>query len=228
MPAFAQDSDWDFDVSIYLFAAETDTSAATPAGTIDSTLSFSDALSDLKMGFMGAFGASNGQWSFVLDYLYYDLGSDLAVKGPRVTAGNADLTIQIMNGYAGYRIYDNGTTKADLVGGLRWFDVQSDLSLTTAAGAFNRSDDTSWTFGLVGARLQQQLAPRWQGTVFVDYGGFSSDDQTWQVLLTADYAINDDWAVRGGYRYLAVEHGTDRGDFSFRQSGPVLAAVYKF
>jgi hypothetical protein len=38
------------------------------------------------------------------------------------------------------------------------------------------------------------------GRSFFDYGGFSSDSETWQSLITADYTLNDTWILRGGYR----------------------------
>jgi len=62
-PVGAQQSDWSYEASIYLFMPETDVSLSTPMGTIDGTLSFSDALDNLDLAFMGAFAASNGSCS---------------------------------------------------------------------------------------------------------------------------------------------------------------------
>jgi opacity protein-like surface antigen len=65
--------------------------------------------------------------------------------------------------------------------------------------------------------------------VFVDYGGFDGDDETWQAMLTADYAINESWMIRAGYRYLTADHEVDDGrTMSFTQSGPVIGVTYRF
>lgn len=60
--ASAQQSDWSYEATIYLFMPETETSLGTPMGTLDGTLSFSDALENLDFAFMGAFSATNGRW----------------------------------------------------------------------------------------------------------------------------------------------------------------------
>jgi hypothetical protein len=54
---------------------------------------------------------------------------------------------------------------------------------------------------------------------FFDYGGFSGDSETWQALITADYTLNENWILRGGYRYISVDHTTKGNDFGFSQSG---------
>ena len=48
------------------------------------------------------------------------------------------------------------------------------------------------------------------------------------MLLTVDYAINDAWVLRGGYRYISVENVNDGNSYSFEQSGPVFGATYRF
>ena len=47
--ALSQQSDWSYSATIYLFTPETEVSLDTPAGTLDSTLSFSDALENLDL-----------------------------------------------------------------------------------------------------------------------------------------------------------------------------------
>lgn len=81
---------------------------------------------------------------------------------------------------------------------------------------------------MIGVRARVAFSDKWSGTGFLDYGGFRSDSKTWQVLLTADYAINDRWLLRGGYRYISFDHDINGNDFSFHQSGPVIGATYRF
>ena len=59
--AQAQAQEWNYSGSIYLFTAET----TTGVGDQSATLSFSDALDNLNMAFMGAFEANNGQWDLL-------------------------------------------------------------------------------------------------------------------------------------------------------------------
>jgi len=91
------------------------------------------------------------------------------------------------------------------------------------------SVNENWVDPVVGVRAQFELSEKWSGTVFADYGGFRSGSETWQVLLTADYNINENWVARVGYRHIAVDHDLKNGTaFSFDQSGPMFGATYRF
>ncbi len=227
--ALAQQSDWSYEASIYLFMPETETSLTTPRGTLDGTLSFSDALDNLDFAFMAAFAASNGRWSLLADYNYTDLSFSSDTPGPASSGLDTSFTTQYLSGYVGYRVYGDQTANVDIVGGFRWFSTKTDFELLPGAAPGRRTTvDASWTDPVIGARARVKFSDKWSGTGFVDYGGFRSGSETWQVLLTADYAINDRWLIRGGYRYISFDHDIDGNDFKFDQSGPLLGATYRF
>lgn len=227
-PANAQQGDWQYDASLYMYMAETTNRITTPVRTIESTLSFKDALKNLDGTFMGSFGASNGRWSFLLDYMYTDLSFSNPTPGPIFTGINTSLTLKVLNGYAAYRVYDDPSVQLDLAAGFRWFDVSSALTLVPVPPGGTNATSDDWVDPVIGFRARMQFSDRWTGTAFFDYGGFQSGEETWQALLTADFAINDNWLVRGGYRYLTVDHRTGANTLSITQSGPILGVTYRF
>lgn len=228
-PAVAQQNDWNYEASIYLFAPDTTTTIATPARTIEGKLSFSDALSNLDFAFMGAFGASNGRWSFLADYMYTDLSFGSPPPGPAFASVDTSMTTQFLNGYVAYRVYDEPDVQVDLAGGFRWFGVKSSMTLQPVPPGGTNTINDSWVDPVIGVRVRFAMSEKWAGTAFFDYGGFQSGEETWQALLTADYALNDNWVLRGGYRYLTVDHATNNtGSFSLTQSGLILGATYRF
>lgn len=224
--ANAQSANWEYEASIYLFTPETKTSISNSNFSAEGTLSFSDALSNLDFAFMGSFGASNGRWSVLGDYMYTDLSFGSTAPGPAGSDVDSKLKTQILNGYLAYRIYQAPTVQLDLAGGFRWFNTQTDLTVTPPGAS--ASVDESWIDPVIGARARFEIAKNWSGTAFFDYGGFSSDSETWQVLLTIDYALSDSWSLRGGYRYISVDHDISGTDFKFSQSGPIFGATYRF
>ncbi len=227
--ALAQQSDWSYEASIYLFMPETETSLSTPMGTLDGTLSFSDALDNLDFAFMAAFAATNGRWSLLADYNYTNLSFSSDTPGPASSGLDTSFTTQFLSGYVGYRVYEDQTANVDIVGGFRWFSTETDFELQPGVAPGRRTTvDSSWTDPVIGARARVKFSDKWSGTGFVDYGGFRSGSETWQVLLTADYAINDRWLIRGGYRYISFDHDIDGNDFKFDQSGPLIGATYRF
>lgn len=228
-PAFAQQGNWNYEATVYLFMPETKTSISSPTGSLDGSLSFSDALSNLDFAFMGAFGASNGRWSVLGDYMYTDLSFGNATPGAAFGNLNSELSTQILNGYVAYRFYENAVAQIDVAGGFRWFSTETNLTLTPglAAGRSSSVDD-DWVDPVIGVRARVALSDRWASTAFFDYGGFSSGSETWQALITADYALNENWLLRGGYRYISVDHTTNGNNFEFSQSGLMFGATYRF
>lgn len=228
--ANAQDGRWDYTASVYMFMAETTTGISGPGGgSVESTLKFSDALSNLDFAFMGTFEASNGRWSAIADYMYTDLSFSGDTPGPTFTGADTSVSTQVLSGYLLYRVLDNADVAVDIGGGFRWFKADAGITLTGGPSpAPSRSFNNDWTDPLLAARVRFPIAPRWFGTAAVDYGGFSGDSETWQVLLTAGYEINDNWVVRGGYRYLSVDQTIDGSSLSMSQSGPVLGVSYRF
>lgn len=227
--ARAQQGDWSYQATIYLFMPETKTGLDTPAGGVEGTLSFSDALSNLDLAFMGTFSATNGRWTLLADYNYTDLSFGTDTPGPIFSGLDTSATTQFLSAYLGYRVYEDPTVQLDLAGGLRWFSTETTFTLRPGSAPGGTSSvDNSWTDAVIAARARFVLSERWTGTAFFDYGGFQSDSETWQVLLTADYALNERWLIRGGYRYISFDHVLNGNDFTFSQSGPVIGATYRF
>jgi hypothetical protein len=227
--ARAQEGLWEYKASFYLFAARTKTSTGTPLGPVSAELSFSDALENLDLAFMGTLEASNQKWSFIGDYMFTDLSFQESSPGPAMARANASVETQVFSGYALYRVHETAAASLDLGGGLRWFSTDTDIRLVGGAGnGLSFGADDSWFDPIIAARLNVALTDRWSGAALVDYGGFESGDDTWQVIVTFSYAINEKWLLRGGYRHIEVDGDVNGADFSFEQSGPVFGATYRF
>lgn len=223
--AWAQESDWNFAATFYFFMPETNIGLNGTEGT----LSFNDALANLDMAFMGAFEAHNGRWGVLADYMMTDLGFSNGTPGPEYSGLNTSMKTQVFNGYALYRTYQTPTVNVDIAAGFRWFGTNTNMALLPGTSpGISSSVNSSWVDPVIGVRAQFEISEKWSGTVFADYGGFSSDSETWQVLLAADYNISEKWALRVGYRHISVDHDTSGSAFSFAQSGPMIAATYRF
>lgn len=223
--ASADHDDWSYDATIYLFMPETDISF----GPLDGSLSFSDALSNLDLAFMGAFEASNGKWSFLANYNYTDLSFSNSAPVQLTSDIQTSTTAQFLSGYVLRRVAKDRSVQLDVGGGFRWFNTDTKLTLTPGIiRSRSASLDEDWTDAVITARLRFAVSDRWFATGFIDYGGFTGDSKTWQVFLTADYAINERWLLRGGYRHISFENELNGNDFRFKMSGPLIGATYRF
>ncbi len=225
----ALSEEWSYRASVYLFLPETQTGLDTPAGSVEATLSFKDALENLNVAFMGAFSASRGPWTLVTDYNFTDLTFSNATPGPAYSGLDADLKTQFLSAYALYQVRDSADMRVDVGAGLRWFSTDTRLTLQPGTSPQEvRSTDQSWVDPLIAARIRVPLSDRWNFMGMVDYGGFRSGSETWQVLATVEYSFANNWNVVGGYRYISFDHEVDNGDYSFSQSGPLLGVTYEF
>lgn len=221
--ATAQSNLWSYQGSFYMFAAET----KLDAGGISGELSFSDALDNLDFAAMAAFSASNGQWTFIADLMYFDLGFRNNTPGPAYSSLDTDSKTTIFNALALYNVQETPTYSLHLGAGVRYFDTDTTLTLRPGAQPQRQvSSKDSWTDPVVAALGRFKLSDQWSTTVAADYGSFVSDRETYQFTLTFDYEFSENWVARFGYRYVNVEN--DDNDFRFRQSGPLVGVSYKF
>jgi len=222
--ATAQAQEWEYTGSLYLFAPETTTSI----GNRSATLSFSEAVENLGTALMVYFWGRNVQWGLLLDYMLTDISFSSSTPGTAFDGAESSVKTQIFTGYLSYRLYQADTVQTDLLAGMRWFDTDTTLTLLpgTSPGSTVGTSD-SWTDPVIGVRSKFDLHGNWSGTFVADYGG-SSDRETWQVLVSADYAFNDKWTGRVGYRHIDVSNDERRTRYRFEQSGPVLGIMYKF
>jgi len=229
VPAAAQDRSWDTSFTFYLWAAETDTSITTPAGVIESTLPFSDALENLDFAFMGALETRNGTWSLISDFAYTDLTFSSPTPGPNFSGVDTDVKLQVLNLYGLYNVRSSDGWTVDVGGGARAFDA--DVTLNALPGTSpgqSANFNKNWVDPVIAARVAYEINDRWTSVGLLDYGGFRSDSESWQVLLSARYAINDQWSLVGAYRYLDLKNGSSDDRFKFTQSGPVFGVRYDF
>lgn len=228
--AAAQDTGWNYSLTTYLWATNTGVAAQAPGGqTVEAELSFSDAIKDIEFAFMGAFEARRGNFSLFTDAFYFRLSPTNTTPGPLANEVRMESEMTVISGYAAYRVYEEPTFAVDLAGGFRYAKLDNDVSIVGGfldGDNFSSSDD--WVDPVVGVRLTGQLSDRVSASFFADYGGFSSDSTTWQVVATVGYALNDQWTLRGGYRYMEFDREINGRDFTLDQSGLLLGVTYNF
>lgn len=229
IPVTAQDGKWTTTVSLYTWAADTDTTITTPTGGLQASLPFDDAFENLDFAFMGVVEARRDRWSLVTDFARTDLSFSEPFGGPEYGAINADISLQVLNAYGLYRVREDAAYSVDVGAGLRWVNIDTSLDATPGTQpAVSTAADSGWIDPVVAARMSVTLSDRWFGAVFFDYGGFSSSSESYQVALVANYRISDAFSLTGGYRLLDLDHRIDGNELDMTQSGPVFGLQYRF
>ena len=157
----ASDDGWQFTFSPYAWAAGLDGSVGLGNVVANVDQSFSDILENLDIGAMLHFEARKGRWAFMLDGFWLRLEADAETPGPLFGAAEAELEELRLSGLVAYRAIE-GPTTLDLLAGLSYFSVDTDLELTPgrlAARELSFSED--WIDPVIGFHLRHELCERW-------------------------------------------------------------------
>ena len=144
-------SDWKFTTDIYLYGAGV--GGETKSGG-DVDIGFDTLIKDLKMGFMGGFGARKGKWSLMADVIYLDVSQDnsgqLTLPGSInvATSSTVELKGWIVTPYVGYNLIDAEKGSLDVIGG-RGISISTPVSIwrpiPLGPGASRAWHPVSWT-----------------------------------------------------------------------------------
>lgn len=224
------ESGWTFSFAPYFWAAGLSGEVAQfglPAVDVDS--SFGDIFNNLEFGAMAIGEARNGPYSIFADVMYTKISGQAAT--PRgVLATDVELTSETFAGLlgAGYSIFQSDTVQLDVVGGLRIWSVESELSFQGGLlDGRSRSDEATWVDGLAGVRGTYSLTPELYltGWGLVGAGGADLD---WDVAAAVGYRFNDTISMVAGYRALGVDYSDDGFVFDAVQQGPIMGLVVQF
>lgn len=227
LPMTAQANEWNHSLSIYGWFPSLDSTISTAFGDLDMSVSAKDLISNLDMALMGAYEINNGQWGFVGDLFYSDISANK--PGPfGFASADLDLTLIILSGFATYRVSQSTGSAIDVYGGFRAYDMTID-------GQFNGGQDPTfggsdkWVDPVIGVRGNWTLSDKWGFSAVADLGGFGvGSDMSGQLLGTFDYALNDNWDLRFGYRYLAIDKPIGGRDARIDLHGLIFGATYSF
>jgi len=229
--------DWDYLGSIYLWGAGIEGTTEN-GSTID--VGFEDLLQNLNFAFMGSLEGRKGDWSFLGDVVYMDVGADdngsIVVNpgpGPGVPVETgADVRVKgwILSLFGGYTVARTERSVVDLIGGLRYLDIDTRLRGQISVGPVTnpvRVDAGYSALDVVaGFRGRTDLGDKWFATYHADIGTGESD-VTWQLAGGVGYRF--DWGeVSLSYRHIEWESDGDTAIDSINFSGPLLSAGFRF
>ena len=226
-PAAAQDGAWTGQVTPYLWGSGLggDLTPFTGAPTVRIDKSFSEVLEDSDGAFfLSAFARRDRL------VLLGDLSYAASSKEGRVPPGipaEGKLTQRSLTLAAGWRLHDEDSFSFDLLGGLRYWNL--DASVEVPLAGISRAPGDSFADPLIAARANIRLSPTWSLLAYADYGGFGvGSEETWQWLATANYQPEGRWVFTAGLRVLSVDYRDGGTRLDARLAGPLVGASWRF
>lgn len=232
------DDEWNHSLAVYLWGSSISGTTASGAGV---DVDFDTLLDNLSFAFMGSYQGRKGKWSVLSDVIYVDLSADKLVNlvppvGPGTGVNlnaNLDLKNWVVNLAGGYNLYDDGEgTTTDVIFGVRYLDMASDITLDLSVGSPDISESVTTSASgdvwdaIVGVRGAISLGDRWFAPWGVNVGAGQSD-LTWQAMAGIGFKAAS-WAdIALTYRYLTWEMD-DKEIKDLTYSGPLLGVIFRF
>jgi len=233
-PALAQSTppssteEWQLEVVPYLWGSGIDGPIGIGNRTADIDASFANILSHLHFAAMGAADARRDKLIVMTDVIYTDLRGQHATPGPLFSSVDPQQRMFILTPEAGYRILDSQDTSLDVVGGVRYWHLKSELEFQSGVlPGMGLEASRGWLDGIVGVRARTTLPRKWWASAYGDVGAGGSDS-TYQIVGNAGVDIRERYALVFGYRYLAVNYDKNNFLFDTAMKGPLFGFTIKF
>ncbi len=232
--ATVESGSWDFQLALYGWLPGQNGTVSTfpnlPAVDIDVDF-WDDVLGNIKGAFFMMGEARRDRFGVYMDVAYSDIEFEKNTPGPYFSSVSSRTKNWIVTTTAFYRLLDRSNGYLDLLGGIRYWEVESGLKLSAAAlpkqSVTNKED---WLDPVVGLKGLYRLGDSkffLSSGLFV--GGFgASSDFMWDVNVNLGYAWSEAISTTIGYRYLDVDY--EDGDFLYdiAQNGPTIALSWRF
>ncbi len=133
----------------------------------------------------------------------------------------------IVTAGGGYELSSTSDSNVDFVGGIRYFDLTTDVRVDLGGGLAGAVVDSSDVLdAVVGIKGQTGLAHKWTLGYYADVGAGQSD-LTYQAVVDFNYAYSK-VALGFGYRFLKWDFDGKGYLDDFQISGPFVGLIFRF
>jgi hypothetical protein len=192
--------------------------------------SFGNVLNHLHFAFMNLFEANwNKKAVLLTDLVYVDVRGERATpEGLLFSSVKPNQKMFLLTPVGGYRVLDSSRVSVDVVGGIRYWHLNSELQFQPGVlPGIDLQQGRGWVDGILGLQGKWYLAQNWWVKGYGDVGGGGSNF-TYQIFGTAGVDIHTRYALSFGYRYLNVDYDKDHFLFDTAMKGPLVGFVIKF
>jgi hypothetical protein len=239
--AYAESADsdqWNFQLAPYAWLAGQKGSVATlpglPPADIDVGF-YDDVLGNINGAIMLLGEARKGRFGVVMDVVYSDIETeDPTPLGIFYSALNSRTKSWMVSGAGFYRLAEGQNRFLDVIGGVRYWSVDSELTLEgpqfPSLPERSISNKEGWVDPIVGLK---GFVPIGESKFFVSgalvIGGFGvGSDFMWDAMINFGYQWTKGFSTTIGYRYLDVDYEDDGFLYDVAQQGITLGLSWRF
>jgi len=230
-PATASAADWEFKLAPYLWFAGLQGDVATipgvPSAPID--VSPSQAIEDTDAALMLMFEARRGRHGLFVDFIYTDVRSTEEVFPNLGISLRSVSKSTVLSGAYEYRLVDNEGSNLDLMGGLRYWEVDSALSFTGPLEISGKNKE-DWVDPFIGLKGYHRFGgSKFYMSYGAAVGGFDAGSKLFYDLnLNLGYQWNNAIGTAVGYRLFNVDYDHAGFLWDVEQAGWGVGLAWSF
>jgi hypothetical protein len=226
---------WQFTIAPYLWTPRTEIDLTVGNLSQSATLDFPDIVDDLRFGFASHGEATWGQWTLLLDVLYFKLEKDETTgTGVPTEVDLQEILFELGGTYrlATLPVGRTGRITFEALAGARLMHVNTELSI----GAQLRKRSATLIDPMLGGRIAYHVTDTLALWLRGDAAGFGISDSQSQLAYNLIVGLN--WrftrgsSVFAGWRHVRVDIEKGRGastlDVDLSMNGPFLGFDFRF
>ena len=231
VPITANAADWQFKLAPYMWFAGLQGDVATipgvPSAPID--VSPSQAIEDTEAALMLMFEARRGRHGLFVDFIYTDVRSEDEVFPNLGISLRSVSKSTVLSGAYQYRMVDSDASSLDLMGGLRYWEVDSFLAFTGPAAISGRNKE-DWVDPFIGLKGYYRFGnSKFYTSYGASVGGFDVGSKLFYDLnLNLGYQWTDSIGTVIGYRLFDVDYDHKGFVWDVEQAGFGIGLAWSF
>ncbi len=222
VPAHAQEKDWKFEVTPYLWMAGIEGDVTVGDTTLEADVGFSDILDAVDASFAFLSVTQYKQWVIWTQLDYMSLSTDNLDDPPPNSEINTDVIILTAAG--GYQFsgpFGEGSTVDALIG-IRYLGIDNEIEIGPLSADKSRNiTDVVLVLRPSAILFKETFKGRLRFNPTLSIGGGDSD-LTYELQPQLQYQITEHFAGRLGYRRLFYDISGDRADFEATFHGLIV------
>lgn len=219
---------WQVQLVPYLWGSGINGQVGIGNRTADVDASFGNVLSHLHFAAMGMADARLNKFVVLADAFYTDVRDQNATPGPLFSSVDPQQKLFFLTPEAGYSVLHSSEWSLDVLGGIRWWHLNSELQFRSGLlPGVNLERTRGWVDAIGGLRAKRSFSEKWSANAYGDLGGGGSDF-TYQIIGTANLNLAEHFALALGYRYLKVDYDKDNFLMDTALKGPIVGFNFKF
>ena len=231
---------WEWDLTpLYLWAVNMNGELTVANQTVPVKLDFDQIFNTLEAVFSLHFeGLYKKEWGFLFDIMTTNISGSTILPGPFSTGIKVDFEDTLIELGATYRFYDKGRHIFEGLGGARFTDMDTEVTITSPIPILpsRLESKQEWWDPILGLRYKWQISEKWKftlrGDIGIGFGAGDTSDSTWNLT---GLIIFHPWKHVGflaGYRALDVDYETGSGINGFKYDmlmhGPGIAVNFRW